>query len=95
MNRVREEGKPLCEILYKLLKEEYLYDQLIGIYTYPTLIKLKYFIGGIHHCGPVVGKWVFDSNFPLVLHLTKDNLDYFCINNNGTKGINGYKGVLK
>ena len=29
------------------------------------------------------------------LPLTKDNLDYCCIKDNETKGINDYKGVLK
>ena len=77
------------------MKEEYGYDNSIDISIYPTLILLKYFLGGIHHCVTVVGEWIFDSNFPFVLLLNQDNLDYFFIHNNETKLMNGYKGVSK
>ena len=73
------------KILYKLLKEEYGYDPLLGISSYPTLMQLKDFIGWIHHCVTVVGKWIFDSNLPFVLPLTNENLEYFCINDNKKK----------
>ena len=62
---------------------------------YPTFIQLKYYLDGIHHCVTVISKWIFDSNFSLVLPLTKDNLYYCYINDNETKGINGYKVLLK
>ena len=77
------------------MKEEYGYNPFIYISTHPTLIKLKYLLGGIHHCVTVVGKWILDSNFSFELPLTKENLDYFCINDNEKKGINGYKVLLK
>ena len=51
--------------------------------------------GRIRHCVTVVGKWIFDSDLPFALPLTKDKLDYCCINDNKTKGMNGYKGILK
>ena len=37
----------------------------------------------------------FYCTFTFEPPLTKDNLDYCCINDNETKGINGYKGVWK
>ena len=49
---------------------------MIEISPYPILIWLKYFIGGIHHCVKVVGKWIFVSNYTFALPLTKDNLEY-------------------
>ena len=58
---------------------------LIGIYTYPTLIESNDYLGGIHHCITVVGKWIFCSNFPFALSLTKENLGYYCINNGKKK----------
>ena len=58
---------------------------LVDISQYPTLIQLKYFLGRIHHCVTVVGKFIFDSNFCFALLLTKDNLDYCCINMNEKK----------
>ena len=77
------------------MKEEDRYDKLIDISPYPTIFKLKDFLGGINHWVTVVGKWIFDSNFSFEVPLTKENLDYFRINDNETKGNNGYKGVLK
>ena len=75
-NHVREKGNPQCKILYTVFKELYGYYTLIDIYTYPTLIQLDDYIDGVHHCIKVVGKWIFDSNFPFAPSLTKDNLDY-------------------
>ena len=63
------------------MKEEDGYDPLIDISPYPTLIQLI-FLGGIHHCVTVVGEWIFESNFPFALPLTKYSLDYFCVNDN-------------
>ena len=37
-----------------------------------TLLKLNYFLGGIHHCIAVVSKWAFDSNFTFAITLNKD-----------------------
>ena len=82
LNRVREKEKPRCKLSYKLLKVEDGYDPLLDIYTYPTLIQLKYFLGGIHHFVSGVGKWIFYGNFPYVLPLTKDDLEYWCIDDN-------------
>ena len=95
LNRVREKVKPRCKMSYKLLNEEYLYDPLLDIAPYSTLFQFKYDLDGIHHCVTVIDKWYFESNFPFVLPLTKENLDYCCINDNETKRMNFYKGVLK
>ena len=59
MYSVIENGKPRCKISYKLFKEEYGYYPLLDISPFPTSIQLKYFLGGIHHCVTVVGKWIF------------------------------------
>ena len=77
---MRENGSKLCKLLYKLLKEEYGYDALIDISPYPTLIQLKYFLGGIYNFVTVFGKWIFDSNFPSSLPLTKESMDYYFMN---------------
>ena len=68
---------------------------MLEISPYLTLIQLKDFLGGIHHCVTVVVRLGFECNFTFVLHITKENLDYCCINDNLKKGMNGYKGVLK
>ena len=70
-------------------------NTLIAISPYPTLIWLKYFLKGIHHYVTVVGKWMFDSNFPFLLPLTKEDVDCCCINDNETKVMNGYTLLLK
>ena len=80
LDHVREKGKPQCKLLCKLLKEEYVYDTLLSISPHTTLIQLKDFLGGIHHSVTAVGKWIFGSNFPFALPITKDNLDYCYIN---------------
>ena len=95
LHSVRDKGKPQYKLSYKILQEEYGYDTLLDISSYPTLIQLKYFIGRIHNCVRVVGKWNFDIKFPFALHITKDNLDYCFINDHETKVKNGYKGVLR
>ena len=95
LNYVRDKGKPQCKLSYKLLKEEYGYDTLVEIYPYPTLVQLKYFLGGIHHCVTVGGKWIFDSNFPFEITLTKENLYYCFINDNETTVTDFYKGLLR
>ena len=77
------------------MKEEDGYDPSIEISPYPTLILLKYFLGDIQHCVTVVGKWIFDSNFPFAVPLAKDNLSYCCIDDNETEVMNGYKLLLK
>ena len=67
---------------------------MLDISPFPALIQLKDFLGGIHHCVAVVGKWIFDSNFTFALPLTKENLEYCCINDNETEVMNDYKIVL-
>ena len=59
------------------------------------MIQLNYFLGGIHHCVLVVRKWIFDSNFAFEFPLTREKNDYYFINDNKTKVMNGYKGLLK
>ena len=95
LNIVRGKGTPQCKLSYKIFKESYGYDTLLDIYTYQKLLQLKNVIDGINHYVTVVGKCIFDSNFPFVLPDTKDNLDYCLINENVTKVMNGYKGLLK
>ena len=75
LNNVREKGKPQCKISYRVLKVEYVYDPLLDISPYSTLIQLKDNIDGIHHCVTVVSKWIFDSNFLFALSFTRENLD--------------------
>ena len=82
LNSVIEKVKQLRKISYKLLKEEDGYNLLIDIYSYPTLVQLKYFLGRTHHCVSVVDKWVFDSDFTFTPYLTQENLDYCCSNDN-------------
>ena len=72
MTRVREKVKPPCKLLYKVFKEEDGYDPFIDISPFPTLIQLKDFLGGVYHCVTVVGKWIFESNFPSALPLPKE-----------------------
>ena len=86
--------KPQCKLSDELLEEEYEYNLLFTISTYPTLIKLKYFPDGIHYWVTVVSKWIFDSSFPIDLPLTKNSLYHSLIIENWTKGINGYKRVF-
>ena len=76
------------------MKEEHGYDPLLDIYPFTTLIQLKDFLGRIHHCAAVVGKWTFDSNLPLPLPTTQENLGYCCINYNEAKLMNIYKWIL-
>ena len=74
LNHVIEKGKPQLNLSYKVLKEKYGYDPLLGISPYPTLVQLKYYIDGIHHFVTVVGKWIFDSSFLFALPLTQDKM---------------------
>ena len=75
LNHVRYKGKPICKISCKVLKEEYGYDPLLDIYPYPAFIQSKYYLYGINHSVTVVGKWIFDGNFPFALPLTKYDLE--------------------
>ena len=63
LNHVREKVKPRCKLLYKLFKEENVYDILLEVSPYPILIQLKYFLVRIDNCITVVGSWVFTVNF--------------------------------
>ena len=85
LNHIREKLKLQSKLSFRLLKEEDVYDPLLYISTYPTLIHLKFYHDGIQHYVTVVGKLIFDSNFPFELPLKKDNLDYYCVNDNETK----------
>ena len=76
LSYVRETGKPRCKLSHKILKLEYEYYPLLDISPYPTLIQLKDFLDGIHHCVIFFGKWIFDSNFTFAPPFTKDNLGY-------------------
>ena len=95
MNHVREKRKSWLKLSSKLFKGKDGYDPLIEISPFPGLIHLKNYLGGINHCVTVVGKCIFDSNFTLPFPITRDDLDYCCINYNETKIINGYQVVLK
>ena len=76
LNNARKKVKQRCKLSYKILKEEYGYNILLGISPYPSLIKLKYILGKIHYCVTVVGKFIFESNFPFPHSLAKEILDY-------------------
>ena len=80
MNHLREKEKPRCKLSYKIFKEQDGYDPLIGIYLFPKVIQLKYFLGGVQHFVTVVGKWIFDGNISFVFPLTCEDLDYCCTN---------------
>ena len=68
---------------------------MLDISPYPTLIQLKYFIGGIHYCVTVVGKWVLTVIF-LLHFLSKMTIwTTVALIIMKKKGMNGYKGVLK
>ena len=71
LNHASEKVKPRCKLSYKLLKEKYVYDTLLDISAYTTLIQLKYHLDGIHHYITVVGKYIFDSSYIFALPLTK------------------------
>ena len=47
MNNVRDKVKQRNKISYKLFKEQYVYDTLLDIPPFPTLIQFTDFIGGI------------------------------------------------
>ena len=49
LDHVREKGKIWFKLAYKLFKETYRCDPLLDIYPFPTLIRLKEFLGGIQH----------------------------------------------
>ena len=82
LNHVREKVKTRYKLQYKVLKEEDGHYLLLYIYPYPILIQLKDFILWIHDCVIVVGTFIFESNFPFTLPLTKENLEYCCLNEN-------------
>ena len=47
---------------------------------FPTLMQLKYLLGGIQHGVTVFGKWIFDGNITFELSITFDDIDYCCTN---------------
>ena len=65
MNHVREDGKPRCKISYKLFEEQDVYDPLLDISLFITLVKLKEFLGRIQNCVTVVGKSILTVIFLL------------------------------
>ena len=56
LSYVKEKKKPQWNFSKKVFNEKDGYDPFIDISTFPTVIKLEYFLGGIHHCVTVVGK---------------------------------------
>ena len=56
---------------------------------------MKDYLDRIHHCVTAVGKWIIESNSTPAIPLKRDNLDYFFINENEAKWMNGYKELLK
>ena len=95
MNSVREKLIPRCKLSNKVLQEQDEYNPMIYISPYPISFLLKDSLGRIQHCVTFIGTWFFESNFPFALLLTQSDLDYDFINDNVTKGMNGYKLVLK
>ena len=76
LNHVRAKVKTQYKISCKVSKEEDVYDSLFYISPYPTCIKLKYYLGGIHNCVIFVGKWMFyiNSDFSPFSHKIKFGL---------------------
>ena len=87
---MREKDKPQWKLSYKLLKEQYVYNPLLGIYPFPTWIQLKDSLCGIQPCVTVIGNGISDSNITFAPHLNCDELDYYCTNDNETKIPNGH-----
>ena len=94
INHIKQKVKTQFKLSYKVFKKQDVYDTFITIYSFTTLIQLKYFLGGIQHYVTVVGKCTFDNNFPVEHPLNRDKVDYCCANDNKTRGTNGYKGAL-
>ena len=95
LNNVRDNRKQQCKLTYKISKQTSGCDLLLDTYKFTTLIELTESIGGIHYCVTVVGKWIFYRNITFYLPLTHDYLDYCCTNDEESKGMNGYKVLLK
>ena len=52
------------------------YDIFRNQYTYPTVCLLLDMWHRTNHCIKVRVKWIFDSNFKVVLTLTQDSFNY-------------------
>ena len=68
---------------------------MIELSTLPKLIQFTDFICGIQYCVTVVGKCIFGINISFVVPLNCDNLSFCCTNDDETKVMDVYKGVLK
>ena len=68
------------------------YDILQNQSNYPTVCLLLDTAHRADHCITVCGKWIFDSNFKLVLPLTRACLNYVCSGNDTDEII--FVGVL-
>ena len=53
---------------------------MLVISPFTTLIKLTYFPGDIQKRVTVVGRWIFDSNIPLVIPPVCVDKGYWCNN---------------
>ena len=49
LNHVREKGKPQWKLLYKLFGQQDVYDPLLDVSKFPTLVHLTEFLVGIQH----------------------------------------------
>jgi hypothetical protein len=54
------------------------FDILLDRSIWPTLCMLKGSETGVYHAVTVVENYIFDSNNPTAIHLTKENLDNLC-----------------
>ena len=81
--------------MYKVFEKRDEYGPFFEIYPFPTLIQLAECFGGIQHCITVIGKCIFENNIMFALPLTHDYLEYLYNDENETKGMNGYKLLLK
>ena len=65
LNNFREKGNLWYKLLYKVFEIIYVYDPLLDIYLFSTLIPLSNFLYGIQHSVKTVSKWIFIAIFLL------------------------------
>ena len=68
---------------------------MLCLSPFPKLIKLEIFIICFQHLVTLVDMLVFDRNMVFALPLTCNDLDKCCTYDDRTRGMNGYKGIMK
>ena len=54
------------------------YDIMTGISEHVTLVQVTGSLVNLNHDTSVVGYWIFDSNYKIVLVLNRESLDMIC-----------------